>query len=342
MFDLEKTVRKNIRNLQPYSSSRKDFQGKADVWLDANENPFNNNLNRYPDPYQRELKNEIAKLKNIPAENIFLGNGSDEPIDLLIRAFCEPNLDKVLVLPPTYGIYKVSAEVNAVEILQVPLTSGFQLNMSQVLPHLKDPLLKLVFLCSPNNPTGNLLRKMDMVQILQEFDGIVVVDEAYIDFSPESSFLSELEKHPNLVVLQTLSKAWGLAGIRLGMAYASPGIIAILNKIKPSYNLSVLVQNVALEQLVQTEQVNRKVAILVAEREKLSAALLQIKEVIHVYPSAANFLLVQFTQPDLVYTKLAERGIVVRNRSHEVTGCLRITVGTNAENQLLLETLTSF
>jgi histidinol-phosphate aminotransferase len=339
MVDIQSLVRKNVRNLKPYSSARDEFKGSASVWLDANENPNNSGLNRYPDPLQWKLKARISELKNVPKENIFLGNGSDEAIDLLFRGFCEPGKDKALICSPTYGMYQVSADINDVEVIDVPLTSDWQLNLVGIRSHFSNPNLKLIFICSPNNPTGNSMKKEDVLSIVSEFNGLVVIDEAYIDFAETKSFTTELNRLNNLVVLQTLSKAWGLAGIRLGMAFANKEVIDVLNRIKPPYNVNQLTQEVALKELADETGFKKEVQAILNERTQLTEELSQLKNVLHIYPSEANFLLVKFTEPKTVYHALTDKGIVVRDRSKVAEGCLRITVGTEAENSQLINEL---
>jgi histidinol-phosphate aminotransferase len=340
MFELEKLIRKNVLKLKPYSSARDDFQGSASVYLDANENPNQSPFNRYPDPHQIKLKEKISVIKGIPVDQIFLGNGSDEPIDLLIRAFCEPGIDKVLIPQPTYGMYTVSAEINNVEIKSIKLTPEFDIDLN-MLSEAWDDHTKLIFLCSPNNPSGNLLDPEKIKSVLRQFQGIVVVDEAYIDFTAYPGFVPLLKTYPNLVVLQTLSKAWGLAAIRLGMCFASKEIIAVLNKIKPPYNISILAQQTALEELHFEVRKNRWVTEIITEREKLKTGLSNLKSVQKVYPSDANFLLVKIANAKKVYDALVQKGIIVRDRSNVVLcdDCLRITVGTAQENQILLNEL---
>lgn len=340
MFELEKLVRKNVLKLKPYSSARDEFKGSASVYLDANENPNPSPFNRYPDPHQLKLKEKISSIKKIPASQIFLGNGSDEPIDLLIRAFCEPGTDNVLIPQPTYGMYTVSAEINNVEIRSIKLTEEFDIDIDSLSKAWNDQT-KIIFLCSPNNPSGNLLNPEKIKTVLKQFLGIVVVDEAYIDFTKQSGFVTELKTYPNLVVLQTLSKAWGLAAIRLGMCFASEQIIAILNKIKPPYNISILSQQTALEELHYEARKNRWVSDIIAEREKLKEGLTAINSIQKVYPSDANFLLVKISNARMVYEKLVKKGIIVRDRSNVVLcdDCLRITIGTPQENQILLNEL---
>jgi len=340
MFELEKIVRKNVLKLKPYSSARDEFKGNASVYLDANENPFASNFNRYPDPHQLKLKEKLSTIKKIPVDQIFLGNGSDEPIDLLIRAFCEPGIDNVLIPQPTYGMYTVSAEINNVEIKNIKLNENFDIDIHS-LSEAWDNNTKLIFLCSPNNPSGNLLDPEKIKSVLTQFNGIVVVDEAYIDFTNYPGFVPLLETYPNLVVLQTLSKAWGLAAIRLGMCFASEELIAILNKIKPPYNISILSQQTALEELHFEVRKNRWVSEIISEREKLKEGLSKIDSVKKVYPSDANFLLVKITNARSVYEALVKKGIIVRDRSNVILcdDCLRITMGTQQENQILLNEL---
>jgi histidinol-phosphate aminotransferase len=341
MFELEKLVRKNVMNLKPYSSARDEFQGSASVYLDANENPYPElQYNRYPDPHQVKLKQRISQIKCIPSDQIFLGNGSDEPIDLLIRAFCEPGVDNVVIPQPTYGMYTVSAEINNVAIKTVKLTPDFDLDVTAIL-HAVDDNTKLIFLCSPNNPSGNLLSFEKMKQVISGFTGLVIVDEAYIDFTDYPGFLPLVNQYPNLVVLQTLSKAWGLAAIRLGMCFACLEIIEILNKIKPPYNISLLSQMAAVEGLQKIQQKNNWVKEIIAERKRLEIELQQIKKIKKVYPSSANFLLVKISDARNVYHQLVSRGIIVRDRSSVILceDCLRITVGTPIENQTLLKEL---
>jgi histidinol-phosphate aminotransferase len=326
--------------LKPYSSARDEYQGTASIYLDANENPNPSHYNRYPDPHQIRLKEKISVIKKIPVNQIFLGNGSDEPIDLLIRAFCEPGIDKVLIPQPTYGMYTVSAEINNVDFKTIPLTAEFDINLN-ALREAWDDHTKLIFLCSPNNPSGNLLDPEKIKAVLDQFDGIVIVDEAYIDFTNYPGFVPLLKTYPNLVVLQTLSKAWGLAAIRVGMCFASAEIIAVLNKIKPPYNISIVSQQIALEELHFEVRKNRWVLELISEREKLRQGLIKIDSVQKVYPSDANFLLVKITNARDFYAALVKKGIIVRDRSNVIlcNDCLRITIGTQQENQILLNEL---
>ena len=347
MFNLDALVRTNIRTLKPYSSARDEFKGEASIFLDANENSLGSPLvkwyNRYPDPLQLKVKEKIAFIKKISVDQIFLGNGSDEAIDLLYRCFCEPGIDEVVIFPPTYGMYEVSANINNVKLNRVPLTEQFQLDLEALEQTIK-PSTKIIWICSPNNPTGNSIDREAIEMILNNFDGLVVIDEAYINFSRQKSWLSDLQDYPNLVVLQTLSKAWGLAGIRLGMAFASPEIIGYLNKVKPPYNISEPVQELAVKALEEIGQVNDMIVTLVNERQNMVTSLLQNEEVVKVYPSDANFLLVKFKDASGLYKYFVEQGIVVRDRSNVILceGCLRITVGTPLENTKLLESLNSF
>lgn len=339
-IDISTLVRKNIVNMKPYSSARDEFKGEAQTFLDANENPYPSPYNRYPDPKQRQLKEKIAELKDVRPGQIFLGNGSDEAIDLLIRAFCEPNQDSILVTEPTYGMYAVCAEVNAVKVQQALLTPEFDIDL-ETFPNTFDASTKILFLCSPNNPTGNLLGRDKINEILKRFYGLVVIDEAYIDFAKSKSFIHELAKYPNLVVLQTFSKAWGLAGLRLGMCFASEEIITILNKIKYPYNVNTRTQELVLDALESTMFKDSSVKEIIKERQKLSRSLLNLPAVEMVYPSDANFLLVRMNDAFLTYQYLMEKGIIVRDRS-KVTlcyGCLRITVGTPEENARLIKAL---
>lgn len=339
-FDVNAWVRPNIRAMQPYSSARDEFHGTASVFLDANENPYNAPYNRYPDPMQWRLKEKVAEIKGVPKECILLGNGSDEPIDLILRAFCEPGKECMLTVDPTYGMYQVAAEINNVTCRKVKLTSDFQIDMPAFLSQIDDTV-KAIYLCSPNNPTGNSLNRKDINQILDTFKGIVVVDEAYIDFSSLPSYTKDLSKYPNLVVFQTLSKAWGAAGIRLGMAFASPEIISVLNKIKYPYNVNQLTQEKALEILNNQETMKSQLTLILSERTRLQQELTALPCVRKIYPTDANFILVDVGDADAVYQKLVDQGIIVRNRNKVVlcAGCLRITVGTEEENTALLNAL---
>jgi histidinol-phosphate aminotransferase len=343
-FNLNKLIRENIKRLKPYSSARSEFSGVANVFLDANENAFGSPLtkwyNRYPDPMQWEVKKKINTIKNIAPENMLLGNGSDECIDLLIRAFCEPQKDNIVICPPTYGMYEVYAHINDVDVKEVPLLQNFQLNL-EALEQVIDENTKLIFFCSPNNPTGNSMEREDIEMVVNNFDGIVVIDEAYINYSRRKSFLSELKEYPNLVVMQTFSKAWGLAALRLGINFASIEIIDILNKIKPPYNINQATQDLALQALDHLEDVNAMIKETVKEREELVKKLLQISSVQNVYPSDANFVLARMTDATAIYNYLKEKGIIVRNRSDVILceDCLRITVGTPGENEQLIDAL---
>lgn len=339
-MNINQLLRQNIRQLTAYSSARGEFSGEAKVFLDANENPHNAPYNRYPDPLQRELKQELARLKGCPSEQIFLGNGSDEAIDLLFRAFCQPSVDNVVSISPTYGMYRVAADINEVELRQVPLNEDFQFSAADLLAA-ADEHSKLIFICSPNNPTGNLLDAKEIEKLLLGFSGLVVLDEAYIDFAPQASFLPQLQGHENLVVLQTLSKAWGMAGIRLGMAFASKAVVEVLNKIKYPYNINMLTQLKAKELLQEQTLFQQGVSELLSERSKLASALEKLPFVQRVYPSDANFLLVKMHDAEGIYLYLLEEGVVVRNRSKVLLceNCLRITVGAPKENELLLSKL---
>lgn len=342
-MNLDKLLRNNIRSLQPYSCARDEFKGEASVYLDANENPYNAPFNRYPDPLQWEVKEQITRVKGVPAENIFLGNGSDEPIDLLFRAFCEPRIDNVVAIEPTYGMYKVSANINDVEYRKVILDENFQFSADKLLDA-TNLYTKIIWLCSPNNPTGNSLDRAEIVKLLTSFEGIVVLDEAYIDFAAEGSFSEMLSHYPNLVILQTFSKAWGSAAIRLGMAFASTEIIAVLNKIKYPYNINILTQKQALLALKNDAQVKQWVKTLLAERTVLVEALQQLPIVQHIYPTDANFVLVRVDDANALYHYLVDKSIIVRNRNTVslCLGCVRITVGTPEENRILLEELKKF
>jgi histidinol-phosphate aminotransferase len=329
--------------LKPNSCARDEFQGEASAFLDANENPFNNPYNRYPDPLQWKLKESITAKKKIPSTHIFLGNGSDEAIDLIFRVFCEPAQDNVVAISPTYGMYQVSADINHVEYRKVQLNDDFTLNAKRLLESV-DEHTKVIFLCSPNNPSGNLLDRTEVLYVLENFDGIVVIDEAYVDFSPEESWLEHLTHFPNLIVLQTFSKAWGLAGVRLGMAFASPEIIVFFNKVKYPYNVNILTQELVLEHLQFESRKRSWVSLLLNERERLIAELNQLPYLNTIYPSSANFVLVKINDANAIYNYLIEKSIIVRNRNTVVLceGCLRITVGTPDENNLLIKALKAY
>ena len=336
MFDITKIVRPNILNLEPYSSARDEFEGSEGIFLDANENPFGD-LNRYPDPLQKAVKQKLSEVKGIPAENIFLGNGSDEIIDLCFRVFCEPAKDKALTFVPTYGMYEVSAAINNVELEKIPLNEKFQINTEDITLNLLDPLVKVIFICSPNNPTGNCIKAVEF--IIKNFDGIVVVDEAYIDFADAESLSKKLDIYPNLIVLQTLSKAWGLAAARVGIAFAGTAVIKYLNKVKPPYNISTPNQSAALYALQETSKFELQRNIILQEKSKLLTELESLDFVIKIYPSDTNFFLVVVKDADAIYNKLISSKIIIRNRNKIVKNCLRITIGTPAENEALLAEL---
>jgi len=346
-MNIEKLVRPNIRKVKPYSSARDEFSGEAKVFLDANENSLGSPLlkwyNRYPDPYQQKVKAAISQVKSVDTDRIFLGNGSDECIDLLYRCFCEPGKDNVIICPPTYGMYEVSAAINDIDIQKAPLTPGFQLDL-EAIESMVNANTKIIWICSPNNPTGNSIHYEEIALLLNNFEGLVVVDEAYINFARQRSWLTELNEYPNLVVLQTFSKAWGLAALRLGMAFASAEIVAWLNKIKPPYNINQATQELALKALEETGQVNDMIKEIVAMRDELANVFRRMPLVEHVYPSDANFLLVKVRNATSVYEYLLEQGIVVRDRSKVqlCEGCLRITIGTEAENTVLVDAMISY
>jgi histidinol-phosphate aminotransferase len=346
-FDLHKLVRENIRNLKPYSSARSEFSGVAKVFLDANENSYGSPLtkwyNRYPDPLQWELKKKIGGIKMVAAEQMLLGNGSDECIDLLIRAFCEPGRDEIIICPPTYGMYEVYAHINNVSVKEIPLQADFGLNLKGIENGISDAT-RIIFLCSPNNPTGNNLDREAIETVLNNFDGIIVLDEAYINYSRHRSFVADLPDYPNLVVMQTFSKAWGLAALRLGMCFASVDIIGILNKIKPPYNINSATQELALKALDNLEEVNAMIKETVKEREALVRSLVNLPLVQKVFPSDANFVLARITGATKVYEYLKEKGIIVRNRSNVLLcdDSLRITIGTSDQNRQLLDALKEY
>jgi len=343
MFDINKLVRKNIRSLVPYSSARDEYKGEEAVFLDANENPFNNPINRYPDPQQLKLKRSISSLKNVPAECIFLGNGSDEAIDLLIRAFCEPGTDNIISIKPSYGMYKVCADINNIEFREVLLNRDFQPDTEALLKQINSHS-KLMFLCSPNNPTSNSLNKNDLLLLIKHFHGLVVIDEAYIDFSTSGTLSLELDNYPNLVILQTFSKAWGMAGIRLGMAFAKKDIIDILNRIKYPYNINVLTQRTALACLSDTLKKDQWIKLILDQRKYLRKELAKLPMVKHILPSDANFLMVRFDNPQEVFSYLVGKKIIVRDRSKVALceGYLRVTVGSEEENTLLIKALQQY
>ena len=341
--EIKALVNPHILKLSAYTSARSEFKGQADIFLDANENNFRKAYNRYPDPLQGALKDQIALLKPVQQQQIFVGNGSDEAIDLLIRIFCRTGQDKIVCMPPTYGMYQVAASIADVEVQSIPLDADYQPDVDRVLDE-QDEQTKILFICSPNNPTGNDIELSKILRLVEGFRGIVVVDEAYIDFSEQLSLLNFLDLYPNLVILQTLSKAWALAAARVGMAFAQAEIIALLNKIKPPYNLSKPAQNIAIARLQELEQFKHDVLLTVAERNRMSKALSSIDCVLNIYPSQANFILVQVTEPKQIYEHLMQQGIIVRNRS-SVEGChqcLRFTVGTPTENNQLIYALSNF
>jgi len=341
-MEIKDLIRENIKSLEAYSSARDEFKAMSSefVFIDANENPFDTGLNRYPDPQQNLVKEALSKMKGISKEQILLGNGSDEVLDLIFRVFCEPREDNVIVLPPTYGMYEVLANTNAIELVKIPLVENFQPNIKEVVK-VQDAKTKVLFLCSPNNPTANSFDASSIETLLKEFNGIVVIDEAYIDFSIEDSWLGRLDEFPNLIVTQTLSKAYGLAAIRLGICYASKEIISILNKIKPPYNVNQLTQDVALKALLNRDEVNNQITAITSERNQLIKDLEKLDIVDKVYASDANFLLVKVDNANLRYEQLLNNGIVVRNRSNQMLceNCLRLTIGTKEDNEKLITTL---
>ena len=337
-IDIKNLVRKNILSLKPYSSARDEFEGENGIFLDANENPFGE-LNRYPDPYQLKIKQRLSELNQIPSENIFLGNGSDEVIDLAFRIFCEPKKDKVLTFSPTYGMYEVSANINDVELINLELNKDFQIDLENLKPYLNDENLKIIFICSPNNPTGNSIKNIKY--ILENFNGIVFIDEAYIDFSPEESFRNQIKNYPNLIVSQTFSKAWGMASVRVGIAYASEEIIKFYNKVKPPYNISQLNQDAILNTLndEKINQVSENIKIILEEKKSLIQNLEKLDLVKTIFPSDANFVLIEVDNADSVYQELVNQNVIIRNRNSVIKNCLRITVGSPDENKKLIETL---
>ena len=343
-FELDKLVRPNIKTLKPYSSAKDEYTGEAKILLDANENSLGSPLtkwyNRYPDPYQQKLKEKLAFVKQIAANQIFIGNGSDECIDILFRTFCEPGKDNIIICPPTYPMYEVSANINDVQVQNAPLLSDYQLNLAHI-EQLVNDQTKIIWICSPNNPTGNSLDRIDIETILNHFNGIVVVDEAYINFSKQKSFVQSLIDYPNLVVLQTLSKAWGLAGLRLGMCFASPQIIGYLNKVKAPYNINIVTQELALQALEEVGQVNDMIKLLVDMRIALAQVIASMPHVIQVFPSDTNFILVKIPKARQLYEYLLSQGIIVRDRSalELCEDSLRITVGTEQENTLLVDAM---
>nr|WP_067061888.1 histidinol-phosphate transaminase [Mucilaginibacter sp. L294] len=347
MFELNNILRENIKNLTPYSSARDEYTGEASVFLDANENAYGSPLetayNRYPDPLQYQVKLKLSQIKGVPPRNIFLGNGSDEAIDILFRSFCNPGVDNVIIVPPTYGMYQVSANINDVEARKVLLTEEYQLDLEGIAEAI-DKNTKLIFICSPNNPTGNSINRDDIETLLANFNGIVVIDEAYINFSRQKTFIQELTEYANLVVLQTLSKAWGLAGLRVGMAFASEEIIEVMNKVKPPYNVNEASQQLALQALNNVSLVNLWIKETLEQRDQLVLALKNFDFVLDIYPSDANFILVKTTNAKAIYDFLVQNGIIIRDRSKVelCEGCLRITIGTPDENKTLLSTLQQY
>ena len=338
MFDLDKLIRESIKALKPYSSARDEFSGKEGVFLDANENPFGM-LNRYPDPNQTELKSILSTQKRLPNNQVFVGNGSDEIIDLLFRIFCNPSKDKALTFSPTYGMYDVSAAINDIELIKLLLTDSFDIDLANTKEILAKESIKLTFICSPNNPTGNAFRRETIEEILKSSHGIVVIDEAYIDFSESNSFIDLIDTYPNLVIMQTMSKARGLASARVGFAFSNERVIELLNKVKPPYNVSGLNQQAAINTLIETDLFEKNIKRIRSQRKELEKNLLQLESVLKIYPSQANFLLVEFDNANEIYEALINQKIIVRNRSKIIENCIRITVGTAIENDKLLNEL---
>lgn len=341
MIDIKNLIRENVLNLSPYTCARDDYKGKDGVFLDANENPFGK-LNRYPDPYQKDLKASVSKIKGVAVDNIFLGNGSDEIIDLGFRIFCNPGTDKALVFSPTYGMYEASASINDIKILKIPLNKNFQININDVEPWLSDKKLKLIWICSPNNPTGNCINRVVVEKIISRFNGIVFVDEAYIDFAEVPSFINLLNKYSNLIVMQTVSKAYGMASVRIGMAFMNSDLIHYFNKMKPPYNISTINQKAALRKLGNVEKYKTQVKKIKEERIRLSSELHKLACVEQVYPSDANFIMIKVKDSSFMYNTLIGKKIIVRNRNSVISNCLRITVGTKIENNKLLKALKEF
>jgi len=342
-MNIQDLVRENVKSLQPYSSARDEYKeivSNKMIFLDANENPFENGVNRYPDPQQNSVKELLSKIKNIDSKNILLGNGSDEVLDLIFRAFCEPNKDNIITLPPTYGMYAVLANINAIENRKRVLSNTFQPKVNQIL-ETADANSKILFLCSPNNPTGNSFSEDTVKELLEKFNGLVVIDEAYIDFSEQESWLKRLKQFPNLIITQTLSKAYGMAGIRLGVCYASEAIIAVLNKIKPPYNINELTQDSAIKRLLKVGEVKQEVIKIIKERDLLLNELKEVSFVSEIYPTDCNFVLVKVDDATKRYNQLIEKGIVTRNRTNQplCENCLRFTIGTKEENKKLIEAL---
>lgn len=340
-MNINQLVRKNIKNLTPYSSAREEYNIAPAILLDANENPYGS-LNRYPDPYQRELKSLLSSMKSIAAEQIFIGNGSDEIIDLAFRTFCEPNQHKALTFSPTYGMYEVAAKINNVELIQLPLNANFQIDKNSLAPYLQSEEIRLIFICNPNNPTGNTFESATLTFLLENFKGIVVIDEAYIDFSNSPSFVAVLEKYPQLIVCQTLSKSWGLANARIGMAFSSEEIVHYFNKIKPPYNVSGLNQKAAINALKSTSQYIENIESIFKEKKRLRIEIAQFDFVEKIYSSETNFLLIQVSNSNRLFNYLKTNGIIVRNRDQQIANCIRISVGTKNENNTLLKFLKSY
>lgn len=346
-INLENLMRPNIRKLIPYASARSEFTGKADIFLDANENAFasvgtSENYTRYPDPLQKAIKQELASLENTKPEQIFLGNGSDEGIDLLMRVFCQPAQDKILIMPPTYGMYQVCADINEVEVIKIPLRADFQIDLPKALEAIKTHQPKIVFVCSPNNPTGNVLRQEDVLALIENTHGIVAIDEAYIDFCPEHSFLKFIEQYNHLMIFRTFSKAWGLAALRLGIAYAHETLIKALNKVKPPYNINAYSQKVALQALENVAEKDSLVAETLAAKATLLEALKQMPTIEQIFPSDTNFVFVKMQHAAEVYQNLLQEGIIIRNQTKVYPEGLRITVGTPSENQALINILQKY
>lgn len=336
--NISKLARPNILAMQPYSSARDESGGIQGIFLDANENPFGEN-NRYPDPYQNKLKSKLSQIKNIPIEKIFVGNGSDEIIDHIYRIFCNPGKDKAMFFSPTFGMYQVAAELNEVEIIDIPLTSDFQINIKEAKKYFNDENLKVIVICSPNNPTGNNIHPKDINFILENFKGIIAIDEAYIEFTNQNSYLDKIDHYPNLVIFQTLSKAWGIAGVRVGMAYSNPEIIQLLNKVKHPYNISVLNQKAAIKALSQKEEFEKRRKIIFSEKEKIRKELEKLSIVTKIYPSDTNFFLVEFKEANLIFHELLNQKIIVRNQTTKIHNSIRITVGSPEENEKLITVL---
>jgi histidinol-phosphate aminotransferase len=340
MVNISKLVRNNIISLTPYSCARDEYKGTTGIFLDANESPYGN-LNRYPDPYQKELKDAISEYKKISAEKIFLGNGSDEIIDLCMRIFCNPGADKILIFPPTYGMYEVSAAVNDIRITRVPLNSDFQIDMPGLKKVLSDKNLKIIFICSPNNPTGNSMNRADIETILENYKGIVLIDEAYIDFSEKQSFINLIDKYPNLIIMQTFSKAFGMAAARIGMAFSGNEIIQLFNKVKPPYNISTINQKAVLKRMKNAKDLKDIITKIRNEKSRVLASIVKMKIVQGIYPSDANFLLVKVKDANYIYNALVNKNIITRNRTSVVENCIRITIGKRSENNILIKTLKS-